>query len=95
MRARVARFYGWSHSEIKSMSFSIFFEYYQCIEKLEAHEMNNEIRIEVFPQLKKGPREKFSNDIRSLAYDGFESSAQPKSNKEIALDLARKLSSGR
>lgn len=94
MRARVARFFGWSHSEIKAMPFNTFFEYYRCIEKLEAHEINNQIRVEIFPQLKKQAREKFASDIRKLAYDGFETNSHGKSNKDIALELARKLAGG-
>lgn len=95
MRAKVARFYGWSHSEIKSMPFKTFFDYHRCIEKLEAHEINNQLRVEIFPQLKKAPREKFSRDIHKLAYEGFVSDNAPKTNQEVALELARKLSGGR
>lgn len=94
MRARCARFYGWSHSEIKSMPFKVFFEYYKCVEKIEAHELNNQIRVAIFPELKKGPREKMANDLRKLAYDGFKSEQVARTNKDIALELARKLSGG-
>lgn len=93
-KAKLARFYGWSPKEIGAIPISDFFAYHSAIDKLEAHEMTNAIRVGVFPNMKRGSQERLSKELSKLAYRGIEGDSSPKTNKEIALELARKLSNG-
>lgn len=74
MRARVARFYGFSPSEIEKMPILTFSEYFQCIGKLEAQEMMMAYKIQDWPNMK--------DKARSNEWSKLEKAAGFRSNKE-------------
>ena len=53
MKAKSARFYGWSAVQIEDMPQALFMEYYRAISVLTSEEQLLEMQIAVSPDLKK------------------------------------------
>lgn len=83
MRARVARFYNFSPSEIKNMSVNEFSEYFQCIRQLEAQEMLIQYKIQDWPNLKDKARSSEWSKLEKVASFGSNKGAKRVTNEEL------------
>ena len=68
MKARVARFYGFSDGEIDSFSYSKFLDYAKCIEMIKASEDLNDLNVVSYPHMsKKQDRQRIIKGLRKQA----------------------------
>lgn len=70
MRAKIARFYGFSHKEMESLTVKDFFDYTIAMEVLYSEEQLGKLEVEFAPHLKKEKRtetiRKHKTKIKSL-----------------------------
>jgi len=90
----VARFYGFSHSDINNMSYEDFIVYSKGICILSSEEYLMNIRVGTFPNMKVETQKKFESDLRRGMKENLELKLNTKSPQEIAMDFARKLRNG-
>ena len=88
MNARLARFYGFSHKEIQSMSYGLIMRYFQAITHLEAEEMLNQMTISSAPHMKTKDRRDLNNKLDRLRF-------RSKENVMTMDQFAGKLSNGK
>ncbi len=67
MKAKVARFYGFSDSEIRNMLYSDFQDYVRAIPILKAEESLSEIMIVSYPHSKKEFQQKVHKQLHRQA----------------------------
>jgi len=75
MISEVARFYGFSHSEITTMYCDDFISYYRCISKIRAKEMLEEFRVASFPNVEPKDRKEM---VKSLERQVFKNDSKTK-----------------
>jgi hypothetical protein len=95
MKAKCARFYGWSYNEIESMPFSLFLEYTKCIDLISSEETLKGYKVSIFPNLKKQAQEKVWKEEADKIKNGIDSRRNKNiSLKDIAINLSRKMING-
>jgi hypothetical protein len=62
-RAKLARFYSWTHQYINSLDWDIALEYYCAIDVLESQETLNGISVSTFPHMKTDSRKDYHSKI--------------------------------
>lgn len=67
MKARLARFYGWTDYEILSMEYETVLEYYQAITVIDAEQQLNSIRCSSYPNMTKDAKDKTHRELKKLA----------------------------
>ena len=93
MKAKMARFYGWTDFVLCNMGVSKFMEYWNAITPIEAQETLLKFTISDYPQLKQTKRAEIHNDMQRQIRDMIktEDNGPAKSNKDLAKILAEKL----
>ena len=56
MRAKIARFYGWTDDEISKLPVKTFYEYIKAIDVLESEEQLKKIQVSLAPNIKDSTR---------------------------------------
>lgn len=64
VKARLARFYGWSPREIDSLYLDELYQYFQAIEPLTASEKIDLLAVADFPHMKEKPRKDLIGGLR-------------------------------
>lgn len=90
----MARFYGFSHSELTKMPYEEFITYYKGISVISSEEHLMDIRIVSFPDMKKETQRKFESSLRRGMKANVQGKLNTKTPQEIAADFARKLGHG-
>lgn len=90
----MARFYGFSHSEISKMPYEEFITYYKGISVVSSEEHLMNTRIVSFPDMKKETQRKFESSLRRAMKENVQGKPNTKTPQEIAADFARKLGHG-
>ena len=79
-RAKLARVYGWTHSDICELDAEAYKMYLEAVKALEAQEMLNEIKVTSFPNLTKKARKSVFDSLLKLAFP-----VKPKA-KKLSMD---------
>jgi len=97
MKAKVARFYGWTDYYISSLGVGVFMEYWNAITPIEAQETILKFKVVDFPHLKSSQRKEIHKDISSKISGMIkkESTGPAKSTQDFAKMLAESLSGKR
>ena len=85
MRARLARFYGWSDSEISELTYTDFIRYHKVMKNIKAEENLNDMSIFSYPHMKKSQAREFFKKVKRMIKSGL-SLGSNKSVKQQALD---------
>jgi hypothetical protein len=91
MKAKTARFYGWSYSQIEKMPVSLFYKYYEAITVIESQEILLQMQVSDYPQMKQESRKSFHKKIFNLAYPR-NNETKILTSKDMALILGKELS---
>lgn len=67
MRAKMARFYGWTDREISKLSLPKFMDYWIAITPLEANEAMLASKVSAYPHMEKMKRIKFFQELKRSA----------------------------
>jgi len=91
MKARVARYFGWTDEEINKLKYSVFLDYVRSIAPLEATEMKTGIRVSSYPHSDDNGRKKMSNNLDQILARAIDDGSEPISMAELAAQMAGKL----
>lgn len=67
MKAKVAHFYGWSDDQIMSMGYHKFLGYWHAITPIEAQKALIDIKVAIYPYLKKNRQKEVFADFKRQA----------------------------
>jgi hypothetical protein len=76
--ARVARFYSFGHNEIMAMEYGLFQNYLDCMEKISAIELMDQITVASYPHMKEKARKDIYSSLNNKVKDLSE-----KKNKKL------------
>jgi len=93
-RARVARFYGWTHDYIMSMPYKEYRNYLKSIDAVISSEYHNLRNIASYPEMNKKGRDKLDKAMKSIYNRIVEGNDSPVTPKEQAMALLRKMRNG-
>lgn len=68
MRAKLARFYSWTHHYIENLEWDTALEYYEAITVVEAQEKLVDMNLSDYPHMKGDGRKSFYRKMRNMAY---------------------------
>jgi len=90
LKARVARFYGWTDDYMNSMDASTFEEYVLAMESLEARESMSMISNISYPEMKKSSQQKLARDLRIQSKKNIDMPRRELTEKDLQA-MARRL----
>lgn len=95
MKANLARFYGWTNSEISSLKLSVAQEYYTAISVIRDSETSRLAVASSVSNMKKEARDKYFKDLnKSTKLVKSDSSGKVLSVEEAAKKMARAMING-
>jgi hypothetical protein len=90
MKAKLARFYGWSPDQIDSLDVQSANLYWQCIDQLEAGEVILSFTIHDYPNLTQDKREALFKRFEKRMNPVRKSEGKKLTNKELMQILSRR-----
>lgn len=72
MQAKVVRFYGLSHKEVRAMPYKVLHKYWTAIAPIEAHEMQRDLQVVSFPNYKKTGQKRLEGKLKKDIREGVE-----------------------
>lgn len=94
LRARLARFYGWTDREIGRMSYARCRQYLMSIESLRAEEKLHMLGVSSFPHMKREQARQFEKKLKDEAKRYVNRGKAPQSTEELYHHLIRTLGNG-
>ena len=90
MKAKVARYYGWSAWHLENLPFALFMEYYKAIDVLTSEEQLLAIQVAVSPKLKREKwKELVSKHQRTIKSGVDRTEGRPANIQDVAKAFAR------
>ena len=94
MKAKVARFYGWTDEIIENLDVQTFNEYYLCIASLQNQELIMKIQAASFPNMSKSERNKMFQALKNSINIIEDQNRAFMTTEDIAKELQRKFTGG-
>lgn len=94
LKARTARFYGWTDAEMDQLPYSLLRKYYSVIDSLRAQEAFIELDIASYPKMKTSKKKDFLRTLKRRAREAF-ISRSGQTPQELAKKAIRGMVSGK
>lgn len=95
MKARVARFYGWSDREINSMEAKEFWKYFNCISSIKSAELLDSFTVSSYPNLKQSKRQQVYESVKRNISSIIEVKAKKLANFDDTMSKLQGIFNGR
>lgn len=91
IRAKLARFYGWTHDQVSALGVHEANLYWKAITALEAQELIISFKSANWPNVQAKSKQKILNDLKKVAYPSeYKSGKRDVTTKELADILSRR-----
>lgn len=94
LKARLARFYGWTDGVIDNMSYAKCQEYILCIEPIGAIEALSGLGVSAYPHMKTAHAKKYVRDLKERTKSNVQREHKQMNTEDMYHHLLRTLGNG-